>query len=53
MRLGKTLIDAGEAKKGNDLTTALTLLDQFAEQCPWVPFSRIDQDQRANHAAGR
>jgi hypothetical protein len=53
MRLGKTLIDAGEAKKRNDLAAALTILDQFTEQCPWVPFSRIAQDQRANYAPSR
>ena len=53
VRLGKTLIDAGEAKQGNDLATALTILDQFSEQCPWVPFSRIARDQRANYTASR
>jgi hypothetical protein len=52
VRLGKTLIDASDAKKRNDLATALTILDQFTEQCPWVPFSRIAQDQRQNYAAG-
>ena len=52
MRLGETLIDAGDAKKRNDLATALTVLDQFATQCPWTPFSKIAQDQRVNYTAG-
>jgi hypothetical protein len=51
-RLGNTLIDAGEAKKRNDLEAALAALDQFAEQCPWSPFSKIALEQRANYAAG-
>ncbi len=52
VRLGKTLIDAGNALKGDDRVTALAILDRFAEQCPWVLFARIAQDQRANYAVG-
>jgi hypothetical protein len=51
-QLGKTLIDAGNALKGDDRVTALAILDRFAEQCPWIPFARIAQDQRVNYAAG-
>jgi hypothetical protein len=53
MRLGQTLIDAGGARKRNDLAMALTVLDQFAAQCPWTPFSKIARDQRENYAASQ
>lgn len=53
MRLGKTLIDAGGAKERHDLVTALAVLDQFAAQCPWTPFSRVAQDQRVNYTSSQ
>jgi hypothetical protein len=50
-RLGKALIEAGDARS-NDFATALSILDQFAAQCPWMPFAQIARDQRENYAAG-
>ena len=50
-QLGKTLIDAGNAFNRGDRAAALTILDRFAEQCPWIPFAQIAKDQRSNYAA--
>jgi hypothetical protein len=49
--LCEALIEAGAARS-DDLAASLSILDQFAAQCPWMPFAQIARDQRENYTAG-
>lgn len=49
--LGNALLKAEELHAGGDQQGAITVLEQFAAQCSWIPLRDIAEGEAQRHAA--